>query len=83
MHYFVQAANLFVLLSLLILGENLIKFSPSSVDSIPRLGLGIVCTILMVFQTVYLNFGAIWVMSKSCHTCYSVLLYHDQCRYFV
>ena len=35
MHCFVQAANLSVLLLLLILGENLIISSPNSADIIP------------------------------------------------
>ena len=82
MHCFVQAANLFVLLLLLILGGNLIRTSPNSVDLIPGWSWCSLYHIDGLLSSLF-EFGPHVCHVKSCHTCYSVLLFCDQCRYFV
>ena len=70
MHCFVQAANLSVLLSLLILGTNLIRFSPNSVDLIPG----------SAWYGLYHFYGlSSSLFEFGSHVSHSVLLYHDQC----
>ena len=82
MHCFLQAANQFVLLSLSVLDKNLIRSSPYSVDLIPGWSWYRLYHSDGLSSSLF-EFGLHVSHVKACHTCYSVLIYHDQCRYFM
>ena len=70
------------LILLLISGKNLIQSSPKSADLIP----GWSWYSLYHFNGLLSSLFEFWSYVshvKACHTCYSVLLHHDQCRSFV